>query len=70
MKAYFDTAPYYRSHRKEPRGRGSWAFGTAPQTRLTSPEQVLWAPSSMTYAQAKKWAQEQVPDGTYFAVLP
>lgn len=63
MKAYFDTEPYYRSHRKEPRGRGSWAF-------KATAKQVLWAPSHLTYAQAKKWAQEQVPDGTYFVVLP
>lgn len=66
MKPEFDTTPYFRSHRKEPRGYGGWVFGPEPNADVT---RCLFAPSG-TYAQAKKWAMEQVPDALVFYVMP
>lgn len=66
MSAKFDTTPFYRSHLKEPRGYGGWVFGPEADADVS---RCLFAPSS-TYAQAKKWAREQVPDASIFYVMP
>jgi len=51
VKVYFNTRPFVTSHMRQPRGRGSWAFAFEGQT--------VFSPS-MTYADAKKWARDQV----------
>lgn len=57
----FDTADYKRSHGKEPRGTGQWAFRAGMHTEF------VFSPS-MSYADAKKWVREQFPTATYFEV--
>lgn len=47
-----ETGPYYSSHLKQPRGRGSWAFALG--SRHAEP---WFAPGSMTYAEARKLAK-------------
>lgn len=57
----FCTRSYVSSHGKEPRGRGSWAFGVvvrAPGGVLRI--QTIFAPSCLTLTQAKQWAAETV----------
>jgi hypothetical protein len=46
----FDTSEYRRSHGREPRGHGSWAFdlGRGPE----------FIPGSCTYGEAKKRIRE------------
>lgn len=66
MKVEFDTSPFYRSHRKEPKGYGSWAFGPDYNADVS---ECLFSPS-MTYTQAKKWVKEQIPDARIFYVMP
>lgn len=51
----FNTRPYVRSHMREPRGTGSWAFELAERRG-----DVVWAPSSLTLAKAKAWMREHV----------
>jgi len=52
-KIQVHTAEYRRSHMKEPRGRGSWAFRVDTE--------IPWSPS-MTYADAKAWARAQIAE--------
>lgn len=56
IKIEFDTAPFYRSHMKDPKGRGSWAFDLGIGDIAFSP--------SMTYSEAKRWAKSQFEDRT------
>lgn len=51
----FNTYAFERSHRKMPRGYGSWGFFFDASMRL---EDVWFAPSS-TYAEAKKLAKAE-----------
>ena len=30
LRPDFDSSPFYRSHMRDPRGRGSWAFSFEP----------------------------------------
>lgn len=55
----FETAPYVRSHGKEPRGRGSWAFSIIERPDVNDPNAILWSPA-MTYTKAKAWAVAQI----------
>jgi len=52
MKIEFSTRQFVRSHMREPRGRGSWAFDMGIGEIAFSP--------SMTYAEAKRWAKEEL----------
>ena len=52
VRVVFDTAPFVRSHMREPKGRGSRAFAFEGREPLFSP--------SMTLADARKWAADQV----------
>lgn len=52
MKIEFNTSPFVRSHLHLPRGRGSWAFDLGVGEVAFSP--------SMTYAEAKKWARQEL----------
>lgn len=46
-----DTSSYKRTHMKEPRGEGMWAFEIKGKTVFT--------PGSMNYSDAVKWAKEE-----------
>jgi hypothetical protein len=48
----FDSAPFVRSHMKQPKGRGSWAFSIEGGEPLFAPV--------MTLNEAKLWVTEQV----------
>lgn len=45
-----DTGPFVRSHGREPRGTGQWAFYFGDNTE---PE---FAPASQSYTAARRWA--------------
>ena len=49
-----DTGDYKRSHGKEPRGRGMWAFYFDKNNK-----EPFFTPSGMNYTDAVKWAKEQ-----------
>jgi hypothetical protein len=51
---FFDTRPFVRSHMKEPRGRGSWAFSIDGGEAIFSP--------SMTLAEARRWVRGKVAE--------
>jgi hypothetical protein len=57
MKIEFSTHQFVRSHGKEPKGRGSYAFHIEGDV----PDAILWSPS-MTLGDAKKWARTAVPE--------
>lgn len=63
----FSTREFFRSHGKEPRGRGSWAFQVEDTTK------VVFSPS-MTFSEAKAWMRKQVAaarnENVYVDVLP
>lgn len=53
MKFYFNTREYERSHGRQPKGRGSWAF------RVYGEQQIYFSPS-MTLADARKWVKAKI----------
>lgn len=56
-----DTKVYERSHGRKPRGRGSWAFTLHDLSTPRNDEVALvFAPNSLSYADAKKWARGHV----------
>ena len=57
MAIEFNTREYVFSHGKTPRGRGSWAFFPSNAFVL---DEAMWAPSSITYADAKRWVREDL----------
>jgi hypothetical protein len=65
MQVEFNTRPFFRSHMREPRGFGSWAF------EFEDSPDAWFAPTS-TYADAKKAAKAEAhrraPDGKYTVV--
>ena len=50
-----DSAPFVRSHARNPSGRGSWAFSLQANPRDVCKD-VVFAPS-MTYSDAKVWVK-------------
>lgn len=52
----FDNSQYKRSHMKDPRGYGSWAFSVPSVPAMRDP---VFAPTS-TFADAKKWMAAKV----------
>jgi hypothetical protein len=61
----FDNSAFERSHLKQPRGFGLWAFF------LNGDEaNVVFAPQSMNLADAKRWAKAEHPDVRLFSVAP
>ncbi len=69
----FTDAPYFRSHSKHPRGRGSWAFqetSTEYAYEANMIGDVWFAPGSLLLAQAKKAAREHFAGAEFVAVLP
>jgi len=50
----FDTRSYVRSHGREPRGTGSWAF------EFNDEAATHWVPGSRTYTEAKKYIKALV----------
>lgn len=61
--ATFDTAEFFRSHGRQPRGTGCWAFKADGQTEW------MFSPS-MSFSQAKAWAKAQAPNARRFTVGP
>jgi hypothetical protein len=59
----FCTDEYKRSHGKEPRGCGQWAF------RVDQCASYVFSPC-MTYADAKRWVRAQNPNASTFSVGP
>jgi hypothetical protein len=55
LAVHFTDRPYFLSHLKSPRGRGSWAFQVCDSTLP-----MLWSPGASTYAEAKTWATSKV----------
>lgn len=71
MKVQFTTGAYVRSHMKEPKGRGSWAF------EFEGCKDAWFTPGSLTLGEAKKAAVAEAsrragPDGitTTVKILP
>lgn len=58
----FDTSKYEFSHAKQPRGRGSWGF-------FDEKGELHFAPY-MTYAEAKRWARENLKGNAVVVVAP
>jgi hypothetical protein len=60
------TAPYFRSHLKQPRGYGAWAFVAAEKAdrsgSYVSLDDVVWI-TNCTYGEAKK----RLAPGLWFA---
>lgn len=48
---------YVRAHGKAPRGKGLWAFSYDKRG-----EDSFWAPNSMSYSDAVKWAQQKAKE--------
>lgn len=64
-KIIFETDAYVRSHDKQPRGRGSWAFGYADASGTE--ELTVFSPGSMTLTEAKRWFRAQPLElGSYY----
>lgn len=60
VRVEFNTAPFVASHGKEPRGRGSWAFGTVRNPNVANQDICWFSPGGMTFGEAKKWAKREV----------
>lgn len=58
MQIEFDTYAYSVSHGTQPKGRGSWAFGTRRNPDVTNDAECWFSPS-MTFTEAKKWAKAE-----------
>ena len=54
----FNTSNYQMAHGHAPRGRGSWAFGVAGQTRWA--KDPVTGATSMTYGEAKKQIASEI----------
>ena len=69
METVHTANDFSRSHRKEPRGRGSWAFKLEVEANgtVTQVESVWFAPGQLTLTAARKAAKAyvlaQVPAG-------
>lgn len=57
MTVKFETASFFRSHGKQPRGTGMWAF------RAEGTAEWSFSPC-MSFTDAKKWAAQQFPGAT------
>lgn len=66
MTTYFNTAPYFSSHMKAPRGVGRWAFALTWDPEI---EDILFSPA-MTYGEAKKLAAKEFANPVSLYVLP
>lgn len=53
-----DIKNYIWNHEKKPRGRGTWGFTKDENPDRLFGEYVFWSPSSTTYSDAKRQAQE------------
>lgn len=63
-----DSSPFVRSHMKDPRGRGSWAFSLEANPRDVV-KNVVFSPS-MTWGEAKVWARQWFRDQQAKGVYP
>lgn len=65
MATTFDTTPFVRSHNKQPKGLGSWAFAPEADSDVND----MYFSPSLTYTEAKKWFKKQVPDAVVAYVM-
>ena len=58
----FSTDPYEMEHGRSPRGRGSWAFCPFHKRNAGDYLDFTLFSSSMTFAEAKRWAKAKVEE--------
>lgn len=58
MAIRFDSSRFVRSHGKEPKGSGTWAFEREASHGMAA--ETFFAPSWMTFAEARSWAKKRV----------
>ena len=60
-KTAFSTAQYVRSHGRQPKGHGAWAFSVLADLKTGGEERMagLLFSKAMTLTDAKKWAKEE-----------
>jgi hypothetical protein len=59
MAIDFDTRSFRTSHGREPKGYGSWAFGTERSPDTQDRDKCWFTPGAMTYGNARKWAKAE-----------
>ncbi len=64
MAIEFDTSEFRRSHGKQPRGFGRWAFSWSHDG------QWEFTPRAMSFTDAKAWARENAGDARRIIVGP
>jgi hypothetical protein len=64
-KVQFNNDEFRRSHGKEPKGRGSWAFGNRPGADPCSDDQCVFSPGGMSLAEARRWVSKRVEEGKF-----
>ena len=60
MTIKFDTRDYFNSHLQAPRGRGGWMFALDLDEAIRGEYRNVLSSPSMTYADAKRWAREEI----------
>ena len=60
-KTTFSTAQYVRSHGRQPKGHGAWAFSVTADLKTGGEERMagMLFSKAMTLTEAKKWAKEE-----------
>jgi hypothetical protein len=67
----FETHAFVRSHGKQPRGRGSWAFAYIDANEGNNVEAEVFSPGGMTLTEAKRWFKANHKVGcSYVQILP
>ena len=61
MKHRIETSSFEFAHGKKPRGTGCWAFDFHKADRSV---ETRFAPGMVSFADARKWAEANVPAGT------
>lgn len=68
MKHRFANIAYVDAHQQLPNGLGQWAFQPADAywpSGAPMTEHTIWPPSTLTYADAKRWIADTQPVGRY-----
>lgn len=59
MTTRFDTAAFFRSHCRQPRGFGCWGFVVTRRVEFAGEAraeiQTVFTPGPMSFAEAKRW---------------
>ncbi len=62
MAINFNNSAYIRSHGRNPKGRGSWAFADNPNPDTNT---IVFSPGNMTLTEAKRWFRQYL--ATHYA---